>query len=381
MLDFITSGESHGKSVLVTISGFPAGQNVDIELINKELAKRQSGYGRGKRMSVEKDRISVLAGILNGKTTGSPVTFEIQNKLRTIESSDKKEDRIRKEVTVPRPGHADFAGYIKYGFDDIRNVIERASARETAARVAAGGLFKQFLREFGINITGHVKQIGHEKTGLDIQADKHVIETSVLRCPDPSAEQKMIKLLDETMEKGDSLGGVFTVTAEGIPCGLGSYAGFNTRIEGKIGQVMLSIPSVKGVEIGDGFANSELPGSEVHDEFILSDDKSVSRKTNNAGGIEGGITNGQNIVVNCSVKPLPTLRKPLQSVNLKSRETVTSRYERSDVCIVPSASIIGESMLAFVLCREFLEKFGSDYLEDIKNNFNEYKNRISNLII
>ena len=383
MLEYTTSGESHGDSIMATISGFPAGLSVDIDYINQQLAQRQSGYGRGKRMSIEKDQVNIKAGVLKGKTTGSPITLEVKNKLRTIESSDNKMVEVKKElkeVTVPRPGHADFAGYVKYGFDDIRNVIERASARETAARVAAGALFKMLLSELGIELQGYVKKIGSVSIKEDCPIDPEEIKASPLSCPDRSVEKEMIALLDDITDKGDTLGGVFTVVASGVPLGLGSYVSYKARLEGKIAQAMISIPSVKGVEIGDGFKNSGLPGSKVHDEFYLDDSKKIKRSSNRAGGIEGGVTNGQDIIVNCAVKPISTLRSPLKAIDLKTKESVSSRYERSDVCIVPAAALIGETMLGFVLCREFLEKFGSDYIEDIKANYKSYKERISEYI-
>ncbi len=377
MIRWLTSGESHGKGLSVIIEGLPAGIPVDVEFINDELLRRQKGYGRGKRMTIEKDRVEVLSGVRYGKTIGSPVSLFISNKdyenwkdIMKIEPG-KETDK----VTSPRPGHADLAGVLKYGLDDIRNVIEHASARETAARVAAGAILKLFLKEFKIEFYSHTIAIG----GISINERKREIdklENTPLRCMDPEKEKEMIKLIDEAKSRGDSIGGISEVVALGVCPGLGSYSHYDKRLDARIAHAMLSIPSVKGIEIGEAFENSKRFGSDVHDEIFYSDEKGFYHKTNRAGGIEGGVSNGGDIVVRLAIKPIPTLRKPFHSVDILTKEERLAQKERADVCVVPAVGVIGEAMLAFVISDAFIEKFGGDCLDDIKSHYDLYMKRI-----
>ncbi len=380
MLRMLTAGESHGKALSVIIDGFPAGVSVDIDFINNELSRRQKGYGRGNRMKIEKDRIEIISGIRNGETMGSPVSFMIKNldyeKWEDTMDVNSLNDNV-KPVEIPRPGHTDLSGILKYGRSDIRDIIERSSARETAARVAAGALFKIFLKYFGINIYSHTISIGNISIEKRILSYKEA-ENSPLRCLDPDAEKKMISLIDEVKGEGDSIGGISEIVVENLPVGLGSHISYDKRLDSKIGEAMLSIPSVKGVEVGPAFENTRLKGSQVHDEIFYSPENGFFRKTNRAGGIEGGISNGENLIVRIAVKPIPTLMKPLSSVNVKTKEKSKAHVERADTCIVPAAGVVGEAMMAYVLSKLFLEKFGGDNLSDIKSNYENYTRRIKN---
>ncbi|WP_069650083.1 chorismate synthase [Caloranaerobacter ferrireducens] len=376
MLRYLTGGESHGKGLIGIIEGFPANLKIDINFINNELRRRQMGYGRGGRMKIEKDKVEILSGIRNGKTIGSPITLFIRNKdwenwkdIMSIEETNLDENEI---VTRPRPGHADLAGAIKYNHLDIRNVLERASARETAIRVAIGSIAKQFLKEFDIEIYSHVTQIGKIKIESDdISIDKiKNTDNSPLRVIDSELEKKMINEIDKAKKVGDTLGGVFEIIATNIPIGLGSHVNWDRKLDGKIAQGMMSLQGIKGVEIGIGFRAAELFGSQVHDE-IYYDDR-YKRYSNNAGGIEGGISNGSSIVVRAAMKPIPTLRKPLRSVDMKTKEEFEAQKERSDVCAVPSASIVAENILAWILANEIMIKFGGDSIEEVKDNYNRY---------
>ena len=380
MLRMLTAGESHGKALSVIIDGFPAGVSVDIDFINNELSRRQKGYGRGNRMKIEKDRIEIISGIRNGETMGSPVSFMIKNldyeKWEDTMDVNSLNDNV-KPVEIPRPGHTDLSGILKYGRSDIRDIIERSSARETAARVAAGALFKIFLKYFGINIYSHTISIGNISIEKRILSYKEA-ENSPLRCLDPDAEKKMISLIDEVKGEGDSICGISEIVVENLPVGLGSHISYDKRLDSKIGEAMLSIPSVKGVEVGPAFENTRLKGSQVHDEIFYSPENGFFRKTNRAGGIEGGISNGENLIVRIAVKPIPTLMKPLSSVNVKTKEKSKAHVERADTCIVPAAGVVGEAMMAYVLSKLFLEKFGGDNLSDIKSNYENYTRRIKN---
>lgn len=376
MLRYLTGGESHGKGLIGIIEGFPANLKIDINFINNELRRRQMGYGRGGRMKIEKDKVEIFSGIRNGKTIGSPITLFIKNKdwenwkgIMSIEETNLDENEI---VTRPRPGHADLAGAIKYNHLDIRNVLERASARETAIRVAIGSIAKQFLKEFDIEIYSHVIQIGKIKIESDdISIDKiKNTDNSPLRVIDSELEKKMINEIDKAKKVGDTLGGVFEIIATNIPIGLGSHVNWDRKLDGKIAQGMMSLQGIKGVEIGIGFRAAELFGSQVHDE-IYYDDR-YKRYSNNAGGIEGGISNGSSIVVRAAMKPIPTLRKPLRSVDMKTKEEFEAQKERSDVCAVPSASIVAENILAWILANEIMIKFGGDSIEEVKDNYNRY---------
>ncbi len=380
MIRWLTSGESHGKGISTVIEGLPAGIPVDVRFINSELFRRQKGYGRGKRMKIEHDKVEILAGIRYGKTIGSPVHLFVVNKdyenwkvIMQIEPAKESP-----KVTSPRPGHADFPGALKYGFTDIRNVIERASARETALRVAAGAIFKLFLKEFGINFYSYTIAIGEVKS-TDMKIGNAELEDSPLRCRDQKKEKEMMKLIDKAKNRKDTIGGISEVIAKGICPGLGSYSHFDRRLDAKIAHAMLSIPSVKGIEIGSAFENSKKFGSDVHDEIFYNSKKGFFHMTNRAGGIEGGISNGEDIVIRLAIKPIPTLGKPLHSVDIITKEKRLAQKERADICVVPAVGVIAEAMLAFVIADAFLEKFGTDSMNDIKSNYNLYMKRIRNV--
>jgi len=346
MLRYLTAGESHGKALIAILEGMPAGLKVDIKMINQELRRRQSGFGRGKRMQIEKDKIQIPSGLKKGITLGSPIGLLIENKDFSIEKLPK--------VMCPRPGHADLAGFLKYGFTDIREVLERASARETASRVGIGAICKIFLEEFNIRISSKVLAIGGE-----------------------SKVKAMIKKINEAKTNKDTAGGIFEVKAKGVPCGLGSYVQPDQRLDGRLSQAIMSIPGIKAVEIGLGFGFADKFGSQVHDAIYYSKSKGFYRKTNNAGGIEGGVSNGQDIIIRACMKPISTLLEPLDSVNIITKKPAKAIIERSDICVVEAAGVIAESAVAFVLSDAFLEKFGSDSLKDIKDNFHNYLKRIS----
>lgn len=346
MLRYLTAGESHGKALVAILEGMPAGLKVDAEKINQELRRRQAGFGRGKRMQIEKDKAQIISGLKGGITLGSPVTLLIQNKDFSIEKLHK--------VLCPRPGHADLAGLLKYGFSDIREVLERASARSTAAIVGIGVVCKIFLREFRINVSSRVLSIGAETT----------------------AEGKKEKIL-EAIKKKDTVGGIFEVIAKGVPVGLGSYAQPDKRLDGRLAQEIMSIPGIKGIELGLGFGYTDKFGSQVHDAIYFTKNKGYLRKTNNAGGIEGGISNGQDIILRACMKPISTLMRPLDSINILSKRPAKAAVERSDTCVVEAASVVAEAACAYVLTDAFLEKFGSDALEDIQANYKNYLKRIS----
>ncbi|MEO0094368.1 MAG: chorismate synthase [candidate division WOR-3 bacterium] len=352
MIRVLSAGESHGQGISVIIDGLPAGLIISIDSVNKELARRRSGLGRSERMKNEKDDFEILSGIRNGKTIGSPVTMFVKN-----EDYRKEEFMIKKDkVCIPRPGHADLAGSLKFGFSDIQNVAERASARETVARVCAGAVFKTFLKEFNIRVSSKVIAIG-------IARDKN----------------QMKKLIEGVRRNGDSLGGIVEVYADNVFPGLGSYTQFDKRLDARIGLAMFSIPSVKGVEIGEAIKGSTMFGSEFHDEIYYNPQKGIYRKTNNAGGIEGGVSNGERIVIRLYVKPIPTLQNPLKSIDLTTKKTTRAPNPRADVCVVESIGVIAESMLAYVLADAICEKFGSDTLKDIKNGYRLYLKRIKNV--
>ncbi|MCF7826862.1 MAG: chorismate synthase [Candidatus Marinimicrobia bacterium] len=372
-LKFLTAGESHGKGLSGILEGFPAGVPLSEYFIAKDLARRQMGHGRGGRMTIEKDHAEILSGLRHGTTLGSPIALWIQNR----DWENWKQDKMSHEpplkpvpeVTLPRPGHADLAGTQKFGFSDIRNVLERSSARETAMRVALGAICRAFLQELGIQIFSHVIQIGPIKTrqpGDHLASDINAVaDASPVRCLDEAAARSMIKHIDETRKKGDSIGGVFEVLASGLPPGLGSYTHWDRKLDARLAAAMMSINAMKSVSIGDGLDVAETSGSQVHDEIILVDDK-IRRATNHAGGIEGGMSNGELIRVQVSMKPIPTLAKPLRSVDIKSREAGMAHKERTDACAVPAASVIGEAMMALVLADAILEKFGGDSLSQVK---------------
>ncbi len=378
---FLTAGESHGEALTAVIEGVPAGLPLTAEDIDRDLARRQRGYGRGGRMKIERDRVRILSGVRWGFTLGSPITLQIanldwENWKDTMAVAPLPPEQRPSRVTRPRPGHADLAGAMKYGHHDIRNVLERSSARETTARVAVAGVARRLLAEFGIRILSHVVEIG----GVRIPADFTLAwdelarraEASEVRCADPETEAAMIAAIDQARSKGDTLGGVFEVVALGCPVGLGSYTHWDRRLDGRLAQAICSIQAIKGCEIGLGFESARRPGSAVHDEILFDADRGFARTSNNAGGLEGGVTNGQPVVVRAAMKPLSTLRTPLRSVDVATKEPVDAVVERSDVCAVPAAGVVGEAMVAIVLANAFLEKFGGDSLEEIRRNHAGY---------
>lgn len=378
---FTTAGESHGKSLIAIIEGLPAGVEIDFEKINLELWRRQQGYGRGGRMKIEQDEIDIQSGVRHGKTLGSPISLMITNqdfvKWTEIMSSSPidEEPKNPRIVKRPRPGHADLAGGQKFQTRDLRDVLERASARETAARVACGAFAKQLLEKFGIEIKSHVIKLGRvpekplQKTWEEIEA---IPVDSILRCADDEIQDDMITLIDEATEKGDTLGGIFEVVATSVPIGLGSHTSWSEKLDGRIAQAFMSIQAIKAVEIGNGVENAGLFGSKVHDEITFQDEK-YKRTQNRAGGLEGGITNGEELRVRGYKKPISTLRKPLRSVDIDTKEEDLAAFERSDITAVTAAGVIGESMLAIVLANSMREKFGGDSLEEMKRNFDSYQ--------
>jgi len=378
MIRFLTAGESHGKALLVIIEGIPAHLSLQAEYINFHLKRRQKGIGRGKRMEIEKDEAEILSGVRGGKTTGAPISIFIKNKdwdnWREVMDIEKITDKAK--FTNPRPGHADLAGGIKFFHRDFRDVLERASARETAARVAAGAVARRILEELKIFIYSHVIQIGYVKIDKK-RIDLSRIENSPLRCADEEAEKRMLFLIEEATQKGDTVGGVFEVVAEGVPAGIGSYTHWDKRLDALLAQAIMSIPGIKAVEIGDGFASASCFGSLVHDEIYWDEKKGYYRRTNRAGGIEGGVSNGENIIVKGAMKPIPSLRKPLSSVDIETKRAVFSHVERADVCAVPSAGVVGEAMMALTLVNCISEKFGGDTIEDLKVNFTSYLKKIA----
>ena len=383
---FTTAGESHGKALVAIIEGVPAGLPIDVAAINHELWRRQQGYGRGGRMKIETDTVEILSGVRHGKSLGSPIALTIKNKdfihWQDVMSSEELDEQPKNPrlVTRPRPGHADLAGGQKYQTRDLRDILERASARETAARVACGAIAKQLLAAFGVEIRSHVVKLGShpetllEKTWEEIAA---IPKDSPLNCADTNAEQEMIAQIDQAKTDGDTLGGVFEVVAKSLPVGLGSHTSWEDKLDGRIARAIMSIHAIKAVEIGDGVANAGRRGSEVHDE-IGHDCERFTRPTNRAGGLEGGITNGEELRVRGYMKPISTLRKPLHSVDIDTKEASDAAFERSDITAVPAAGVIGEAMLAAVLANEMREKFGGDSLDEMKRNFDGYQTSVTN---
>jgi chorismate synthase len=405
MIRYLTAGESHGKALVGILEGMPAGVEISAEYINHQLWRRQQGYGRGGRMKIETDKVEILSGVRFGKTLGSPIALIIQNKdwqNWTERMSVESDGTGIEKITIPRPGHADYSGALKYGFDDLRNVIDRASARETAMRVALCTIIRKFLEENGIFIGSHVLSIGsvlvENRTKIDQMITKVIgsapnaaykvaeeADKSDVRMLDKSIATKAITQIKKVKKTGDTLGGIFEVMVTGVPIGLGSYVQYDRKLDAQLAQALMSIQAIKGVEIGDGFANAAKFGSQVHDAFTLkpnswegvqtSDQRDareynslaahIHRATNRAGGLEGSVTNGEMIVLRAAMKPIATLAKPLKAINLATNKLVESRYERSDVCAVPAASVIGESVIAPVLANAFLEKFGGDSMEEI----------------
>jgi chorismate synthase len=378
---FLTAGESHGEALTAVIDGVPAGLPLTLADIDADLARRQRGYGRGGRMKIERDQVHLVSGVRWGLTLGSPITLQIANRdwenwKATMSVAPPEPGVAQKEVTRPRPGHADLAGAMKYGHHDIRNVLERSSARETTARVAVAGVAKRVLGEFGITILSHVVEIGGVRVpeSLDLAWDevRRRAEASDVRCADPETEAAIVTAIDQAKAKGDTLGGVFEVVAVGCPVGLGSYVQWDRRLDGRLAQAFSSIQAIKGCEFGLGFEAARRPGSAVHDEILFDAQSGFRRSSNNAGGLEGGVTNGQPVIVRAAMKPLSTLRTPLKSVDLATKEAVEAVVERSDVCAVPAAGIVGEAMMAIVLAQAFLDKFGGDSVDEIRRNYAAY---------
>jgi chorismate synthase len=389
MLRFSTAGESHGESLIALVSGLPAGLDIDTEFINRELWRRQQGYGRGGRMRIETDTVHILSGVRHGKTIGAPIAIEIANRdwqnwteVLPVEAGDPAK---HKAVASPRPGHADLAGALKYNFPDARYVLERASARESTARVAAGGLAKLLLKSLGIDVASHVIRVGQAE--LEREASWHEIvalrdkDEVLLNCVDAEAEARMKSEVDQVLRTGDSIGGVFEVVVHGAPAGIGTYVNWDERLDGVLAQAVMSLQAVKAVEIGRGVTAAQSLGSEVHDAIGYGEQENGShtrftRERNNAGGIEGGVSNGEDIIVRGYLKPISTLRRPLASVRFDTREVTKAAYERSDVCVVPAAGVAAEAMVALAVARLALEKFGGDSAGELRRNYDGYVEQI-----
>ena len=386
MFRFTTAGESHGRALVAIVEGLPAGMPVDLDQINHQLWRRQQGYGRGARMKIESDQVEILSGVRHGLTLGSPLAMLIENKdwanwdeVMAVEPREIAPEKSRR-VKRPRPGHADLAGGLKYDARDLRNVLERASARETAARVACGALAKQLLSNFGIEIRSHVIQLGGiPDKPLELTFDQiaAISDDAPLRCADKDIERRMIELIDQKKSEGDTLGGIFEVVARGVIPGLGSHTSWDQKLDGRLGQAVMSIHAVKAVAIGAGAEASSLPGSEVHDEIAYNEEtKEFIRATNRAGGLEGGVTNGEELRVRGHLKPISTLRRALRSVDIDTKQEERAAFERSDITVVPAAGVIGEAMVALVLAQSMREKFGGDSLGEMKRNFAGYREQL-----
>jgi len=367
-LRYFTAGESHGQCLIGVLEGLPAGLTIDPDAVNRDLARRQKGYGRGGRMKIEADQAEILSGVRLGETIGSPLAVMVRNR-------DFKINELP-PVTKPRPGHADLAGVIKYDRQDARDILERSSARETTVRVAIGAVCKQLLAQVGIDVVGHIVSLGAVQAkmdGLTFQEIRTRSEASDVRCADPEAEKKMIEAVDEAKSHGDTLGGVFEIIAIGCPVGLGSHVQWDRKLDANLARALMSIQAIKGVEVGLGFEAARRFGSQVHDEILPGQEGVLSRASNNAGGFEGGMTNGQPVVVRAAMKPLSTLMKPMRSVDIQTGEEVKATVERSDVCATPAAAVIGEAVVAFELARALLDKFGGDSVRELKRNVDSYR--------
>ncbi|QWI17226.1 chorismate synthase [Bacillus wiedmannii] len=381
---YITAGESHGPQLTVILEGVPAGLTLTVEHINKELLRRQKGHGRGRRMQIETDTVEIVSGVRHGMTLGSPITLIVKNddfkhwtKVMGAEPISEKESKdMKRTITKPRPGHADLNGAIKYGHRDIRNVLERSSARETTVRVAAGAVAKQILKELGVEIAGHVLEIGGVQakriSNLPIEEIQTITENSPVRCLDKEVEQEMMDAIDNAKSSGDSIGGIVEVIAEGMPIGVGSYVHYDRKLDAKLAGAIMSINAFKGAEIGVGFEAARQPGSKVHDEILWDEENGYTRKTNNAGGLEGGMTTGMPIVVRGVMKPIPTLYKPLASVDIDTKEAFQASIERSDSCAVPAAGVVAESVVAWELAHALVEQFGKDRMDLIQQNITQH---------
>ena len=379
---FTTSGESHGPGLTAIVEGLPAGLTLNSDDLDRDLARRQLGHGRGGRMKIESDRADVVSGVRHGVTLGSPVTIRIQN--RDYANWEERMnpwpvDAEVAEVHLPRPGHADLAGIQKFGFTDVRNVLERASARETAARVACGALAKAFLGTFGVQVFSHVVQIGAARAEIPDElgpADFGDVDESPVRCLDAEASDAMVAAIDAARKANESLGGVFEVRAYGLVPGVGSYMSWEGRMDGRLGQAIMSIQAMKGVSVGDAFDIAGRVGSEAHDEIFWAEDRGWHRLTNRSGGLEGGMTTGEPLVVRGAMKPLPTLTKPLRSVDTETKEPAQAMRERTDSCTVPAAGVVGEAMVALVVADAYREKFGGDHIDDVRAAYAAYRERI-----
>ncbi len=382
MLRFLTAGESHGPCLTAIVEGMPAGLSLDLEALNHEMARRQQGYGRGGRMAIERDQIQITAGVRFGVTLGSPIALTITNRdwANWQERMAAWGPSAGEAMTAPRPGHADLSGALKYGHTDLRNVLERASARETAARVAVGALCKQFLRPLGVALLSGVTAIGGVEAssvdGMEPEALRKAAERSPVRCPDPTAEKAMVAAIDAARERGDSLGGVFLVIASGLVPGLGTHVHWDRRLDGRFAQALMSIPAIKGVEIGAGFQAAATPGAELHDPIYYEQGRGYYRLTNGAGGLEGGMTTGQPLVLRAAMKPIATLRTPLASVDMATHQPVEASRERSDTCAVPAAAVVGEAVVAIELANAYLEKFGGDTLDEVLAGLHRYRHEL-----
>ncbi len=385
VLRYLTSGESHGPQLTTIIEGLPAGLPLLDTDINFELARRQKGHGRGRRMQIEKDTVQIVGGIRHGYTLGSPVGLVVENNdwkhWTKIMGQDPiapdEEEEIKRKITRPRPGHADLNGALKYGHRDMRNVLERSSARETTVRVAAGAVAKKLLKELGIEVASHVIEIGGVSSAIkeyeSLEKLKEITEDSPVRCLDPVAEKKMMDAIDEAKQQGDSIGGIVEVIVEGMPPGVGSYVHYDRKLDAKLASGMMSINAFKGVEIGIGFEAASKPGSEVHDEIAWSEERGYYRKTNRLGGLEGGMTTGMPIIVRGVMKPIPTLYKPLQSVDIESKEPFSASIERSDSCAVPAAAVVAENVIAWELAAALVDQFYSDRLQTLKETVDKQR--------
>ncbi|WP_394187533.1 chorismate synthase [Paenisporosarcina quisquiliarum] len=385
---YLTAGESHGPQLTAIIEGLPSGLQITSELINRDLKRRQGGHGRGRRMQIEKDTVNITSGVRHGVTIGSPIALVVTNDdwkhwthIMGIEplSEELNPEDVKRQITRPRPGHADLVGGMKYGHRDLRNVLERSSARETTVRVAVGAVAKQLLAELGIHIVSHVTEIGGIKAnpalieGLSVKEIREIVESDAVYCVDPDASKQMTKAIDDAKESGDSIGGVVEVVVENMPAGIGSYVHYDRKLDGKLAMAMMSINAFKGVEIGLGFEMARKPGSQVHDEIAWSEEQGYTRKTNRLGGLEGGMSTGMPIVVRGVMKPIPTLYKPLQSVDIDTKEPFKASIERSDSCAVPAASIVAEHVVAWELASAILEQFNSDQLSKLKTSIDEHR--------
>ncbi|WP_127594145.1 chorismate synthase [Paenibacillus lautus] len=386
-LRFLTAGETHGPQLTTIIEGLPSNLELDFEALNFQLHRRQKGYGRGRRMQIEKDTAQILGGVRHGYTTGAPIALVVQNNdwkhwqnimnVEPIEGSDE----VKRRVHRPRPGHADLNGGLKYNLKDLRNVLERSSARETTVRVAVGAIARQFLAQFGVKVAGQVIRIGEiEAPPHNLSIDELIerTEASSVRVVDEETEKKMEAYIDQIKKEGDSIGGIVECIIEGVPVGLGSHVQYDRKLDGRIAQGVMSINAFKGVEVGIGFEAGQLPGSQVHDEIMYSEERGYHRATNRLGGFEGGMTNGMPIVVRGVMKPIPTLYKPLQSVDIDTKEAFTAQVERSDACAVPAASVVMEHVVTWEVAKAFLEKFGGDSMEEIHANYQSYLKQLEN---